>query len=318
MQDGTRGERLTRRVGIKYPAHHRALLLSTVFGMTLILSAATALAQDNGGAGDTDALAKELSNPAGALASLSAGIQYTGFKGDLTGADDQHGWDLQFQPVLPFPVGDSGNNLIFRPLFPFPLDRPVFNTTRGRFESANFSGLALGDITFDLVYSGNMVTNQEKKHGLLWGFGVAGTLPSATTEDVGGKQWRLGPELFFGITRPWGLVGAVVANQWDIGGGNDASYSVLAGQYFYAYGLGNGWQIASGPSFSYDWNASSDAAWTLPVGIGLAKTTKVGGTPLKLSVQLQYFVEQPDAFGPDWLLKISISPVIQNPFVKKK
>jgi len=56
----------------------------------------------------------------------------------------------------------------------------------------------------------------------------------------------------------------------------------------------------------------------VPVGIGLAKTTKLGNTPIKLAAQVHYFLEQPDSFGPDWPLKFTVTPVIQNPFVKKK
>lgn len=59
--------------------------------------------------------------------------------------------------------------------------------------------------------------------------------------------------------------------------------------------------------------ADSDQALTLPVGLGLAKTTKLGGKPWKF--QVQYFAEQPDAFGPEWLLKLTITPVIKNPFL---
>lgn len=86
-------------------------------------------------------------------------------------------------------------------------------------------------------------------------------------------------------------------------------------QYFYAVGLGKGWQIASSPVITYDWNADSDQALTLPLGLGLAKTTTIGGKPWKFSAQVQYFVEQPDAFGPEWLLKLTITPVIKNPFL---
>jgi hypothetical protein len=39
---------------------------------------------------------------------------------------------------------------------------------------------------------------------------------------------------------------------------------------------------------------------------------KFGGKPWKFQAQVQYFVEQPDAFGPEWLLKFTISPVVQN------
>ena len=30
---------------------------------------------------------------------------------------------------------------------------------------------------------------------------LAGTLPTASNDDVGGEQWRFGPELFGGIVR---------------------------------------------------------------------------------------------------------------------
>ncbi len=86
----------------------------------------------------------------------------------------------------------------------------------------------------------------------------------------------------------------------------------MTSQYFYAYGLGNGWQIASSPVITYNWHADSDQALTLPLGIGVAKTTKLSGKPWKFSAQVQYFVEQPDTFGPDWLLKFTVTPVVQN------
>jgi hypothetical protein len=157
---------------------------------------------------------------------------------------------------------------------------------------------------------------KNKHEGYLWGVGAAGTLPTATS-DMGGDQWRLGPEVFGGIVRKWGVAGVLLSHQWDVGGSNDETHSVTGGQYFYAYGLGNGWQVASGPNFSYDWEADSDQAWTFPLGIGLAKTTALGNTTVKFQAQVQYFVEQPDAFGPEWLLKFSVTPVVKNPFVRK-
>ena len=41
-------------------------------------------------------------------------------------------------------------------------------------------------------------------NGFLWGVGLAGTLPTATENDLKGDQWRFGPELF-GIIRKWGI-----------------------------------------------------------------------------------------------------------------
>ena len=279
-----------------------------------------------------DEVAKELSNPAGSLASLVNSLEYTIYEGDLPGADDQDGWSYSFQPVLPFPVGEKGRNIIFRPLLPVPLDQPVFNNQRGlgeptRVESGSYSttitpgigrfessDVNLGDISFDLVYSG---TEMHTDHnGFLWGIGVASTLPTATNSAIAGGQWRLGPEIFGGVVRKWGTLGALISHQWDVAGWNDVSHSVTAGQYFYAIGLGSGWQIASGPNFSYNWEADSDQAWTVPIGVGLAKTTAVGKTPVKFQFQVQYFLEQPDSFGPQWLFKFSVTPVVKNIFAR--
>ncbi|MGB5718838.1 MAG: hypothetical protein WBN81_17315 [Gammaproteobacteria bacterium] len=279
----------------------------TAVAINLALAMVTSVSLADEPAKSADEIAKELSNPAGSLASLNFNLQYQTFKGDLPDADDQHSWSMIFQPTLPFPVGDQGRKFIFRPAVPVLFDQPVFDAGKGSFDDAD---LALGDITFDLVYAGNDM--KTKKTGYLWGVGGAGTLPTATDADVAGKQWRLGPELFGGVIREWGLVGGLVSNQWNIGGWDDASYSVMTAQYFYAYGLGKGWQITSSPVITYNWHADSDQALTLPLGIGVSKTTKLGEKPWKFAAQVQYFVEQPDAFGPDWLLKFTVTPVVQN------
>ena len=64
-----------------------------------------------------DETAKALSIPAGSLANLANNLTYRTFKGDLPGADDQTGLTYTFQPVLPFPVGNKGRNIIVRPAF---------------------------------------------------------------------------------------------------------------------------------------------------------------------------------------------------------
>jgi hypothetical protein len=278
-------------------------------GLGLILGSGPAWAEP--AAKSADEIAKELANPAGSLASLNFNLQYQTYRGDLPDADDQDSWSMIFQPVLPFPVGDQGRRVIFRPAVPLLFNQPVFDGDKGGFDDADTS---LGDITFDLVYAGTEM--KTKKDGYLWGVGAAGTLPTATDSDVAGKQWRLGPEVFGGILREWGVVGALVSNQWNIGGWDDTGHSVMTAQYFYAYGLGKGWQIASAPVITYDWNADSDQAWTVPLGFGVSRTTAIGGKPWKFQVQVQYFVEQPDAFGPEWLLKFTVTPVVQNKLAK--
>lgn len=264
-----------------------------------------------------DETAKALANPAGSLASLSNNLTYRTFKGDLPGAGSQTAVTYTFQPVFPFPVGDKGRNIIVRPAFTLSFDQPVFDSSLGTWDTLSTE---FNDITFDTVYAGTTMTS--KSTGYLWGVGVAGTLPTASHIALGGEQWRLGPEIFGGLIRSWGVMGALVSNQWNVGGGGggpgskDEPYSTMTAQYFYGITLGNGWQILSGPVISYDWKADSGEQLTLPLGTGIAKTLKIGKTTWRFQLEFQYYVKQPDSFGSDWSLNFDFRPVIQNPLLK--
>ena len=175
------------------------------------------------------------------------------------------------------------------------------------------------DIVFDTVYAGTTMTS--KSTGYLWGVGVAGTLPTATHEALGGEQWRIGPEVFGGIIRDWGVMGGLINNQWNLGsdggpGSNDEPYSSTTLQYFYGIGLGNGWQILSGPVVKYDWKGDSGEKLSLPLGTGIAKTLKLSGTTWRFQIELQYYVEQPESFGADWSLTFDFRPAIKSPLLK--
>jgi hypothetical protein len=284
-------------------------LSSVLIGLAFCFCAGTALAEEKKSA---DQVAKELANPAGSLASLNFNLQYLDYSGNLPKADDQSSTTLIFQPSLPFPIGDQGKKIIFRPAVSLAFDQPVFDPDKS--DSWDSADVGLTDTTFDLVYAGTEMTT--KHEGYLWGVGLAGTVPTATNTALKGDQWRFGPEVFGGIIRKWGIVGALVANQWNTGGSNDEAFSTTTSQYFYAYGLGNGWQLAASPVITYDWQAEdSDDALSLPLGFGVAKTTKIGDQPWKFQLQVQKFVVQPDTFGPDWLVKFTVTPVIKNPFI---
>jgi hypothetical protein len=149
---------------------------------------------------DADAIAAELSNPAGSLASLTFKNQFRFYDGDLPDADDQWNYTLLFQPVFPFPVGftsDGGKeNLFVRPAIPLVVDQPAF-------DGSDFDGVtARGDIGFDIAYG---VT---AKSGWIVIGGMVGTLPTATDSRVACKQLRLGPEAFAGMPSTGGLSGS--------------------------------------------------------------------------------------------------------------
>lgn len=84
-------------------------------------------------------------------------------------------------------------------------------------------------------------------------------------------------------------------------------------QLFLNFLPGGGWTVGTTPIMNYDW-VSHD--WTIPVNLTVSKTTKWGKTPVKLQLEVNYYVEQPDAFGPEWMVGLNITPVVPN-FIEK-
>ena len=246
-------------------------------------------------------VAKELSNPNTTLGSLNFNFDYNSYDGDIPGANGQSSKAMSFQPVLPYQLGE-GLNLYVRPNIPIIFDTPV--------PSKNFegSGFELGDISFDAAIGKSF------PGGLVLIGGIVGTLPTASSDDVGLDQWLLGPEFAIGKIYDWGVLGILVTHQWDIAGDDDFDTSITGGQYFYVFNLEDGWQINGSPEWSYNHEADSDNRLTLPVAAGISKTTIFGSTPWKFNLQYTYNVVKPDNFGQDYQVRFTVTPVVPLPW----
>jgi hypothetical protein len=256
-----------------------------------------------------DELAKELNNPNNDIAKLTFKSQYRWYTGDLPDADDQDNFTLLFQPVFPFSLGQTEEHksvFFVRPAFPFVFDQPVPTSSNGQFDWDGVSGL--GDIVIDASYG------RTYKTGWLWLGGVVGTLPTATDSDIAGKQWRLGPEAVLGYVQPWGLLALFPSHQWDIAGWGDSSaYSTTTLQAFAMFTPGGGWAVGTQPIMTYNWQADdNDEAWTIPLNLFISKTTKIGNLPIKFDLDINYYVEQPDTFGPEWMIGFNVTPIVPN------
>jgi hypothetical protein len=243
-------------------------------------------------------IAAKLANPNAPLATLNLKLQYRTYEGDLPGADDQDGTTLLFQPSFPFALS-NGDVVFFRPALPFQLSTPFFDPNALEFDDES----GLGDITFDLAYG------RTTKRGILWATGIVSTLPTATEDALGSDRYTLGPELLIGKLSKKYVIGAFPNHQWDVGGSGDAAISLTTAQLFLTILPGGGWNLGSAPITSF--NHKTDE-WTIPLNFTLGKTVIWNGRPWKLSVELNYFVEQPDAFGPEWLVGVNIGPVVKN------
>jgi len=244
-----------------------------------------------------DEIAAELANPNTPLASLTFKLQFRGFTGDLPNADDQNSTTLLFQPSIPFPL-DNGDTILFRPAIPLLIDQPMFNARKLDFDETT----GLGDISFDLAYARTSDT------GILTALGIISSLPTAT-DDLGSDRFTLGPEILLGKLTKEYVLGVFPNHQWDVGGTGDVDINLTTMQVFATYLPGGGWNVGSVPIMNYDHNTND---WTIPINFQLGKTIIAGGRPWKLAMELNYYVEQPDLFGPDWMIGFSVTPVVKN------
>jgi len=266
-----------------------------------------AAAETNGQEQSASDVARELANPNSSLATLTLKNQYRWYTGDLPGAGDQDNYTIVFQPVFPLSLPQDGNGnkrtIFVRPGFPLVFEQPVPRVENGGVDWDGVS--ALGDIGFDIGYG------VSAKSGFLWAFGMVGTLPTATDSDVAGKQLRLGPEFLLAKFEKWGIYGIFPSHQWDVTGWSDEPFSTTQFQPVLKFLLGDGWTVGSSPIGFYNWESSE---WTIPINLSASKTVIFGKTPWKFELEANYYVERPDAFGPQVMIGFNISPVVKNPF----
>lgn len=280
------------------------VLLVALAKATTGMTAETAVVEKTTGTVTESAseIARDLANPNTSLGFLAFPIDYISYQGDLPQADQQEAYRISAQPSFPYPIAKD-TNFFLRPLVPFIVKQPVFNGTD--WDNAYSE---LGDIGFDAAI-GKGFDNGVQVIG-----GVTGLLDTATSDDVGLGQTLLGPELFLGTETDWGFYGLLVTHVWDVAGDDDFDTSITGGQYFFTYQLENAWQIQMQPTWSYDHEADSDDAWTLPLAAGVSKTIIAGNIPWKFSLQYWHFVESPDTFGPDHQVRFQVAPVVPLPW----
>ena len=245
-------------------------------------------------------MAAKLANPTTAPASMTHNLDFTQFKGDQPGADDQAGFTYLFQPTIP--LSSSIPRWTLRPAIPILVNQPVVESD-GSWDSK----FALGDIGFDLVYGTTF------KSGLLLSGGVFGSMPTGSS-GLSSNQWTLGPNLLVGIAKKWGLVGVLINHKFKIVGPSDPDVNVTAGGYFITFPLGDGtWQFVSTPTFSIN-HELEGTKLTLPVGGGVSKTLALGEDIYRVQFQYWYYVSQPDAFGPENTIRLTVTKVVNLGF----
>jgi len=242
--------------------------------------------QPPAGETDTTELAKKTQNPVSDLISVPLQFNFnTG--GDL---NDATSFNLNIQPVIPFKL-TSEWNVIARTIVPI-------DSVPGS-EGVSYSGV--GDIQLQLYLT------PATPGALIYGIGPVFSFPTATAPPLRTGTWAAGLG-FVALTMkgPW-VIGGLVTQLWPISDtGGDPRTNLLVLQPAVNYNFGRGWAMSFSPSITANWDGSAGNQWTVPLGLGITKTTVFNGRPM--NVGLQYFdnVERPQGSA-GYQLRLAIS-----------
>jgi hypothetical protein len=286
-----------------------ALLLAFIsFAMVARAQEPSASAASGGAAheGDAAEIGAKLSNPVSDVWALFTEFDLYFSDGDVNQGDAEVGGRMIFQPVLPFPLYGSKEerwNLITRPIVPILFSQPI-PTAFGEF--SHKGGIA--DVNLPM-----MVAPPTGKWIL--GAGPTWLFPTSTDDAFGRQQWGVGPAAVVGYMTKKMVAGVFPQYYFGIGSRGDrpsdvpdASY--LSMLYFLVFNLPDAWQVGMNPTISYDDRASAGNRWNVPIGLIAAKTTHIGGVPVKFQLGVEYSVVSQDDFGQRAQFKLNVIPVI--------
>ena len=226
------------------------------------------------------ALDQAANDPTASL--MSVQLQYN-YVGDYHRLDDENASTVLLRSAVPFATGSI--NHIARATLPVVTDSP--SGKRG------LSDLVL----FDLV-----VFNESWGR---WGIGPVLLFPTASNDALGAEKWAAGPALGFVASQPGLLLGLFNQNLFSYAGDDDrddVNVSIL--QPIVNYSLPDKWSLGTSEmNITYDWEESK---WTaLPLGIKLARLTRLGGVPVQFAGSYEYNFADDDV-APEWTLNVTV------------
>jgi len=234
-------------------------------------------------------LAKLAQNPVGNLISVPFQNNTNYNVGPLNGNQNI----LNIQPVIPIEISPEWN-IITRTIV------PVISQPKLSQDSERKNGI--GDTVLSAFLS------PAKPGHWIWGVGPVVQLPTNTSDELGNKNWGLGPT--FVVLRlehgnPW-VYGVLANNIWSLSSSKQGgSYNNGLIQPFVNYNFKGGLYLVSGPILTVDWKADSGQQWTVPLGGGIGKIFHLGKLPVNTTLQAYYNIVHPDN-GANWQLRAQV------------
>ena len=240
-------------------------------------------------------LAKEVQNPLADLIQVQVGNDF-GFGG---GTGNRLQYLMTLQPVIPIKLSNDWN-LITRSTFN-AVSMPDFDS-----ETARITGAS--DLAMEFYFSPHQSTS------VVWGFGPALAVPTASEPSLGTGKWSLGPG--FAVikqTEHW-TYGLVANHVWSFAGNqNRENVSSTFIQPALYYTWGSGWTLGVDTETTYDSLAPRGEKWTVPVQIAISKVTNFLGRPVNFSLGIIPYAVAPPG-SPSVAINFTVTPLFpRNP-----
>jgi hypothetical protein len=255
-----------------------------MFAAAAVSFAAPALAELS-----AEELAKIAQNPVGNLISVPFQNNANYNVGPLNGNQNI----LNIQPVIPVEISPEWN-IITRTIVPV-ISQPKLSQDAERKNG-------IGDTAFTAFLS------PAKPGHWIWGVGPIVQIPTNTSDELGNKNWGLGPAfvvLHLDKGSPW-VYGVLINNVWSLSSSKQGgSYDNGLIQPFVNYNFPGGLYLTSAPIATVDWKADSGEHWTVPIGGGVGKIFHLGKLPVNTQLSAYYNVVHPDN-GANWQLRAQV------------
>ncbi len=268
---------------MKHVRRKSAFVLPATF---LLLVSTSSWGQD--ATENADDISRKLNDPGAAMVSVP--IQYN-YLGDV-GPDDDSNQQLKIQPLIPF-VGEHGKFLL-RPILPYQWNE--FPERRN----------GLGDL---FVQGYFIPTHAGKESATEIGYGAAALIDTASDDSLGTGKYSVGPAFVLIHKAGKWTIGALGNHIWSVGGDKDrGDVSQTSVQPFFSRQLPQGWSFSITSESSYNWEATSGNAWTIPLGGTVSKVVRFGKMPVSFSGGGFYNIERPDLSN-RWTARVGVTLV---------
>jgi hypothetical protein len=251
-------------------------------------------------ADETADLAKATQNPVASLISVPFQNNTNFGIGPYNRTQDV----LNVQPVIPLRLSEKW----------MMISRIIQTIVWQPAPSANTGGeYGFGDMNPTFFFS------PAKPGKLIWGFGPAIVIPTATSTAVGQGKLSLGPSAVALVQPGHWTLGALVNNVFSVAASTHRPYvNQMLLQYFINYNLKKGWFLTSAPIITANWrsNGSGEAStgndttsgsvWTIPAGGGAGRIMRLGYQPVNIAVNFYGNAVHPPGAS-SWGMRIQIA-----------